>query len=121
MVINYCCENMVEPDLFSFIKENDFTGLKLRLLFFWGKHPHTKFDMDCIANFLDITRYHLRDIIKDLISKGVIDEQYCSNGTAHYSLNHENEKTKYIDELARLDWSVLNSMLGAIEREALPV
>jgi hypothetical protein len=121
MVINYRFENMVEPDLFSFIKENDFTGLKLRLLFFWGKHPHTTFDLDCIANFLDITRYHLRDIIKDLVNRGVIDEQYCSNGMAHYSLNHENETTKYIGELACLDCSILNNMLGAIEREALPV
>ena len=120
MVINYCRENMVEPDSFSFIKENDFTGLKLRLLFFWGKHPHTKFDLDCIANFLDVTRYHLREIIKDLVSSGVIDEQYCSNGTAHYSLNHENGTSKYISELASLDCSVLNNMLGAIEREALP-
>ncbi len=120
MVTNYCCENMVEPDLFSFLKENDFTGLKLRLLFFWGKHPHTTFDHDCIAHLLDITRYHLRDVIKDLVDKGVVNQGYCANGAAHYSLNHANDKTRYVGELASLDWSILNNMLGAMEREALP-
>ena len=120
MVIDYCCEKPLEQDLFSFIKENDFSGFKLRLLFFWGKHPHTKFDVDGIAHLLDITRSHLRGIIKDLVDKGLVDEQYSFNGTAHYSLNHGNGMTRYIGELANMDCGALNNMLVAMEREALP-
>ena len=120
MVMSYC-DTIANQDLLSFLKENDFTGLRLRLLLFWGRHPHAKFNLDCIAYVLDITRHHLRDILKDLIDKGMVNEQYCASGIAHYSLNHSHVLSEHVNVLSQLDWSSIRVLEGEIEREALPV
>ena len=62
MVIdNIVAAKWSHQDLISFLKENEFTGLRLRLLLFWGRHPQAKFNLDCIAHVLDLTRHHLRE------------------------------------------------------------
>jgi hypothetical protein len=120
MVISCNCDSFLHEDLMSFLKENEFTGLKLRLLLFWGRHPQARFNIDCIAHVLDITRHHLREVMRDLIDQGMINEQYCTNGIAHYSLNHEHSLSQHIQLLAELDWSAIKSLEGEIEREAVP-
>ncbi len=115
------CENMTDHDLVSFLRENDFTGHRLRLLLFWGRHPQAKFNLDCIAHVLDITHHHLREMLRELIDKGMVEEQYCSSGIAHYSLNPEHALNDYVQELAALDWSAIRNLEGEVEREALLV
>jgi hypothetical protein len=119
MMISDSCENILHEDLISFLRDNEFTGLKLRLLLFWGRHPKARFNIDCIAHVLDITRHHLREIMRELIDKGVINEQYCTSGIAHYSLNHEHSLSQHVQDLAQLDWSSIRSLEGAIAREAV--
>jgi hypothetical protein len=120
MVISDCYENILHQDLVSFLRKNEFTGLKLRLLLFWGRHPQAKFNIDCIAHVLDVTRHHLREIMQGLISDGMINEQYCTSGIAHYSLNHDHSLSRHIEQLAELDWSAIKNLEGEIEREAVP-
>jgi len=114
-------EDLATQDLLSFLKENDFKGLKLRLLLFWTRHPQTKFNLDCIAHVLDTTRHHLHGVLGELIDKGMIREQYCPSGIAHYSLNHEHAINEYILELSKLDWSIIKNLEGELESEAVPV
>ena len=116
----YKDEYRANSDLFSFLKENDLGGAKLKLLLFCGRHPQAKFNLDCIANVLDTTRYHLHFILSDLIQKGMVNEQYCSSGMAHYSLNHEHVINEYMEELTKLDWSIINNLEGELEREVVP-
>jgi len=119
MAISCQCENIANHELFSFLKENDITGHRLRLLLFWGRHPQAKFNLDCIAHVLDITHFHLRELLRELISKGMVEERYCASGIAHYSLNSEHALNEYIQERANLDWSALRNLEGEVEREAL--
>ena len=121
MVISGYCGKIIDEETFSFLKEHDFTGQRLRLLLFWGRHPYASFNLDGIAHVMEITRHHLMEIIKDLIDKGIINEQYCTSGIAHYSLNHEHEYSGHIKRLAAMDWSEINSIEGELERESLSV
>jgi hypothetical protein len=121
MVINELCGNTIDEEIFSFLKENSFIGLRLRLILFWGRHPMASFNLDGIAYVMEITRHHLKELLKDLIDKGLINEQYCTSGIAYYSLNHEHEYSGHIKRLAEMDWSEINSIEGELEREALSV
>jgi predicted transcriptional regulator len=107
--------------LFSFLKENDITGHRLRLLLFWGRHPQAKFNLDGIAHVLDITCFHMRELLRELINKGMVEERYCASGIAHYSLNSGHALSESIQELANLDWKALMNLEGKVEREALMV
>jgi len=113
--------SMTDHDLISFLRENDFTGHRLRLLLFWGRHPQAKFNLDCIAHVFDITHHHLREMLRELIEKGMVEEKYCTSGIAHYSLNPEHALSDYVQELATLDWSAIRNLEGEVEREALLV
>jgi hypothetical protein len=121
MVINSQCANMTGHDLLSFLRENEFTGHRLRLLLFWSRHPQAKFNLDCIAHVLDVTNYHLRELLRELISKGMVEERYCTGGIAHYSLNTGHALSDYLRELATLDWSAIRNLEGEVQREALLV
>ncbi|MBN1690640.1 MAG: hypothetical protein JW901_06430 [Dehalococcoidia bacterium] len=121
MVMNGHSTSMTDHDLISFLRENDFTGHRLRLLLFWGRHPQAKFNLDCIAHVLDITHHHLREMLRELIEKGMVEEKYCTSGIAHYSLNPEHALSDYVQELATLDWSAIRNLEGEVEREALLV
>ncbi|MBN1374643.1 MAG: hypothetical protein JXA01_00665 [Dehalococcoidia bacterium] len=118
MVSSYT--KIAHQELISFLKENQLTGLRLKLLLFWGRHPQTKFNLDCIAHVLDVTHHHLRELMKELIDKGMVNEHYCTSGIAHYSLNYEHTLSSHIQRLAELDWSVLKSLEFEVEQEAVP-
>ena len=121
MVISNNLEDLVHQDLISFLRDNEITGLRLRLLLFWGKHPQAKFNLDCIADVLDITCHHLRELMKELINKGMVNEQYCESGIAHYSWNYDHELSQHIQRLAELDWSVIKNLETEVEQEAVAV
>jgi hypothetical protein len=112
-------ESILVEELTSFLRENELTGLRLRLLLFWSKHPETKFNLGCIAHFLDITSVHLRDMLEELVTKGLVNEQYCSGGMAHYSLNQDHAFSTYVKQLSVMDWSTLNSLEMEINREVV--
>ena len=120
-MMTYFTESATTQDLCAFLRENEFKGLRLRLLLFWCRHPQAKFNIDCIAHVLDVTRHHLHEILKELVEKGLIHEQYCSSGIAHYSLNHDHAIFSYITELAKLDWSLIKNLEVELDKEALPV
>ena len=119
MAINCQCESIANHELFSFLKENDITGHRLRLLLFWGRHPQAKFNLDGIAHVLDITCFHMRELLRELINKGMVEEKYSAGGITHYSLNSEHALSESIQELANLDWKALMNLEGEVEREAL--
>jgi hypothetical protein len=119
MAINCQCESIADHALYSFLKENEITGHRLRLLLFWGKHPQARFNIDGIAHVLDITCFHMRELLRELISKGMVEEQYCASGIAHYSLNSGHALSENIQELANLDWKAIMDLEGEVEREAL--
>lgn len=116
MIISDMNENILCEELASFLKTNEFTGLKLRLLLFWGRHPQAKFNIDSIAHVLDITRLYLQEVMQELITIGIIKEQYCVYGIAHYSLNHEHSFSQQVKQLASLDWSAIKSLEERVER-----
>jgi hypothetical protein len=120
MVISYSSQDLIHQDLISFLKENEFTGLRLRLLLFWGRHPQAKFNLDCMAHVLDITRHHLREIMKELIEMGMVNEQYCTSGIAHYSLNYDHALSPRVQRLAELDWSAIKNLELEVEQEVVP-
>jgi len=119
--MNSAIENdcLVVPDLLSFLKENDFTGFKLKLLLFWGRHPQAKFNLDCIAHVLETSRHQLHTTLGELIDKDMVKENYCSSGIAHYSLNQDHVVNHYASELSKLDWSVIKNLEVALEGEAV--
>ena len=112
--------SMWDDSLISFLRDNEFTGLKLKMLLFLAHHPQTKFNIDCIAHVLDITCHHLRKLLYELIDKGMINEEYCQNGIAHYSVNRAHEIGNCIDTLAHLDWSAINNLEVELEKELQP-
>jgi hypothetical protein len=117
MVINCECANITSHDLVTFLKENEFTGHRLRLLLFWGKHPQAKFSLECIAHVLDVTHFHLRELLRDLINKGIVEENYSPSGIAHYSFNSGHALGDYIRELTQYDWSAVRNLEWQAERE----
>lgn len=121
MVINEGYSNIINAELFSFLKENEFTGLRLKLILFWSRHPQATFNLDSISNILDITHNNLHEPLKDLIEKGMINKHYCNSGIAHYSLNHDHKCSGHIEKLAGMDWSTINLLEGELERATLSV
>jgi hypothetical protein len=110
-----------DDGMISFLRNNEFTGLKLKLLLFWTRHPQARFNLDCIASVLNITCHHLRKILTELIDKGMINEEYCQNGITHYSVNHEHEISSCISALSHLDWGVIKNLEVELEKELQPV
>jgi len=119
MAITCQCESIANHELFSFLKENDITGHRLRLLLFWGRHPQARFNLNGIANVLDITCFHMKELLRELKNKGIVEERHCAGGIAHYSLNSGHALSEYIHELANLDWKAIMDLEGEVEREAL--
>jgi hypothetical protein len=83
--------------------ENNYSGLELRLRHFWSQHPRAKFSLDSIAGAADIAKTNLRNRIRLLIEKGILEEQHNGNSAIVYSLNNDNEQTQeYIKQLDNL-------------------
>ncbi len=119
MVISEYREKFFNQDMFDYLRENDLTGLKLRLLLFWGRHPQTKFNFDGIAHLITATRCHLKEMLKEFIDKGIVNEEYCDTGVAHYYLNQNHHLIQHIKELAELDWSTINYLEEALGHRSL--
>ena len=118
MLLNEYCEKAIDEEILTFFKRHEFAGLKLKLLVFVGSHPETSFNLDDIAHAMEITRHNSMGLLKELISKGIINERYyhCPGGIAHYSLNPDHECSSYIKELSQMGLSEINITKGELER-----
>ncbi|HEX7364426.1 MAG TPA: hypothetical protein VF366_04580 [Dehalococcoidia bacterium] len=105
MAIDCVQYRVANSRLFTFLKENGHTNMELQLIHFWARHPRAKLSLYTIANALDTARINLRESIRTLIEKGILQEQEDGNGLITYSLAGDSETQEYIEELARLDWN----------------
>ena len=95
--------------------ENSYSTLELRMRHFWKQHPRAKFSLDSIAGSIDSTKTNLRNRIKLLIDKGILQEQHDGRSTIVYCLNSDNEQThtyiKQLDELCTNGMGILGQHL----------
>jgi predicted DNA-binding transcriptional regulator len=117
MVIDCVQYRVANSQLFNFLKENSQTNLELRLIHFWARHPRAKLSLYTIANALDTAKINLRESIRSLIDKGILNEQEDGNGLITYSLTNNPESQEYIEELAKLDWNEIRILEKQLEGE----
>ena len=121
MVIAYEQQEMIQGDLFYFLKQNGYAAMELQLLLFWVRHPQAKLSLYSIASALDAARINLRNAIRSLIDKGILKEQHNSNGLTTYSLNADEQVHAYIENLGRLNSRELRMIESQLHREVVPV
>ncbi|UCH50455.1 MAG: hypothetical protein JSV54_05385 [Chloroflexota bacterium] len=121
MVIDCTQYRVANSKLFHLLKENSHTSLELQLIRFWARHPRTKLSLYTIANALDTARINLREAIKSLIEKGILQEQQDDNGLITYSLGNDLQTQEFIGELAKLDWNEMRILEKQLEHEAVLV
>ena len=119
MVIDCVQYRMANSRLFHFLKENSRTNLELQLIRFWARHPRTKLSLYTIANALDTAKINLREAIRSLIEKGILQEQQDVNDLITYSLVSDPQTQEYIEELAKLDWNEIRILEKQLECEAV--
>jgi hypothetical protein len=115
MVMDCLQYRITNTGTFQFLQENRFTGLELRLIMFWARHPHAKLSLYTIASAMDTARINLRDAISSLVNKSVLDEHRNDNGLTTYALSEDMRARESIDELSKMDWnqiSILERQLG---------
>ena len=117
MVIDCIQYRVANSGLFHFLKENSRTNLELQLIRFWARHPRAKLSLYTIASALDTAKINLREAIRSLIDKGILQEQQDGNGLITYSLTNDPQTHEYIEELARLDWNEIRVLEKQLERE----
>jgi predicted DNA-binding transcriptional regulator len=121
MVIDCVQYRMANSRLLNFLKENSRTNTELQLIHFWARHPRTKLSLYTIANALDTARINLREAIRSLIERGILQEQQDGNGLITYSLAGDPQAHEYIEELAKLDWNEIKVLEKQLEGEAILV
>lgn len=119
MVVDCIQYRIANSRLFRFLEENNYIGMKLQLLLFWGRHPQAKLSLYTIATALDTAKLSLRQAIEALAERGILNEQQDSNGLTTYSLSCDQQIQDYIKELARLDWSEIRIMEKQLQGEAI--
>jgi predicted DNA-binding transcriptional regulator len=119
MVIDCVQYRVANSRLFNFLKENSRTNFELQLIHFWARHPRAKLSLYTIANALDTAKINLRESIRSLIEKGILQEQEDGNGLITYSLASNPQAHEYIEELARMDWNEIRVLEKQLEGEAV--
>jgi hypothetical protein len=119
MVIDCVQYRMANSNLYHFLKETSGSNTELQLIRFWARHPRAKLSLYTIANALDTARINLREAIRSLIEKNVLQEQEDGNGLITYSLVSNPQTQEYIEELAKLDWNEIRVLEKQLEGEAV--
>ncbi len=119
MVIDCVQYRIANSRLFHFLRENSRSNMELQLIRFWARHPRAKLSLYTIACALDTAKNNLREAIKALIDKGILQEQQDGNGLITYSLSNDPKTQEYIEELARLDWTEIRILEKQLEGEAV--
>jgi predicted DNA-binding transcriptional regulator len=70
---------------------------------------------------MDTAKINLREAIRSLIEKGILQEQDDGNGLITYSLANDPRTQEYIEELAKLDWNEIRILERQLEGEAILV
>lgn len=105
--------------LLHFLKRNHHSNIELQLIRFWSRHPRAKLSLCAIACALDMTKINLRDAIKALVAKGILQEQTNGNGLITYSLSSSPEVQECIEELTKLDWREVRILERQLQGEVL--
>jgi len=121
MVIDCVQFRVANSKLFHFLKANSRTSLELQLIRFWARHPRARLSLYTIASAMDTARINLREAIRSLIEKGILQEQEDGNGLITYSLASDPQTQEYIEELAKLDWNEIRILEKQLEGEAVLV
>lgn len=100
--------------LFSLLEEGEHISAKLQVLLFYRRHPRAKFTLECIARALDVPRLYLRETVRALVEKGIIEKQHTGSGITWYFLSQEQQKRQCVEELAHLDWGELRYCTGRV-------
>lgn len=119
MVIDCAQYRITNSKLFHFLKENSRNNLELQLIRFWARHPRAKLSLYTIASALDTAKINLREAIRALIDKGILQEQQDGNGLITYSLANDPQTQQHIEELAQLDWNEIRILEKQLEGEAV--
>lgn len=106
---------MSNYELLSFLEDIGCSSMQFQLLRFWGRHPRAKLSLYTIAYALDTARGKLRDAITALVEKGILLIQSNGKGLTTYALNSDHQSQKFIDELAKLDWSEAKNLEGQLK------
>jgi hypothetical protein len=118
-MVTECIQTETKNELNQFLQEKSFNCLELRLLLFWGRHPHTKLSLYTIASAIDGARVNLREAIASLVKKNILVEQhYCSDLTT-YRLGDDPNLLECLEELVRLDWHHVQELEQQLESAAL--
>ena len=120
MVIECIQYKIANSRLFSFLKDNDFTRMELKLLVFWARHPNAKLSLYTIASALDTAKFNLRDAISSLVRKNILFEQHTNNDLITYYLSNSWNTREFVEELSRMDWNQLRVLEQQLEGGAIP-
>ncbi len=118
-MVTECIRPQTNNELNDFLQQKSFNCLELRLLLFWGRHPHTKLSLYTIASAMDSARINLREAIASLVKKNILIEQhYCSDLTT-YKLNEDPNLLECLEELGRMDWNHVQALEQRMKNAAL--
>ena len=112
-------KRIMNNDLLSFLKDIDCSDMQFKLLCFWGRHPRAKLSLYTMAGALDVPRNNLTESITALVGEGILVAQHNSNGLTTYTLFNDQRTQKYMDEIAKLDWSSIKSIGEELKKEAV--
>ncbi|MBM3148530.1 MAG: hypothetical protein FJ008_04070 [Chloroflexi bacterium] len=85
----------------QYIKDSHY-GLERRLVRFWQQHPRAKFSLEAIAGAIDTTRTNLKERIKLLAERRIIEEHRNRGSSTLYSLHYSDQAREYFAKLGEL-------------------
>jgi hypothetical protein len=119
MVIDCLQYRIANTEILQFLKENRFTGLELKLILFWARHPYAKLSIYTIASAMDTARINLRDAMSALVRKCVLNEHCNDNGLTTYALSDDLRARESMNELSKMDWNQIKILEKQLEGEAI--
>ena len=101
----------------TYIKDSH-TNLYRRLIKFWQQHPRAKFSLEAIAGAIGATEVNIKEIIKALGERGIVEEHRNGGSSSLYSLHCKNQSIDIFtqfNELSRdTSWYQLHKFQGKV-------
>jgi len=101
----------------TYIKDSH-TNLDRRLIKFWQQHPRTQFSLEAIAGAIDATKVNIKEIIKTLSERGVVEEHRNGGSSPLYSLHCNNQSIEFFTQFSGLSRDTSWNQLLKFQREA---
>ena len=97
------------------------TNLDSRLIRFWQQHPRAKFSIEAIAGAIDATKTNIKERIKALNERGIVEEHRNGGSSTLYSLHCNDQLSDFIvtnssEPSYDISWQQLHKLQG----EAIP-